>query len=245
MNTNKTSKIIPGVLLFVALALGQPPMPPPNAIPLLTNDSVVKMVKAGLGTELIVSIMTHQAGRYLVDVDSVIALRDAGVPERIVAMMVTHAGRAMNAPPQLPQTPPPFGVGLIGGPVNPSTGGPDENGVYRMGARVGGSMVEPPKVVFVATQPAAVEWAGRGVCGGTFRLSFVVGIDGRAGDFTVLEGTHYVFDQGKISIVDGADAGQVQWQVRQLQGQRYQPGTLDGRPVPIRMDSRGSQICHN
>jgi hypothetical protein len=54
----------------------------------LTNDSIIKMVKAGLGEDVIVSMVNSQTARYNLAPDDLIALKSAGVPDRIVTAMV-------------------------------------------------------------------------------------------------------------------------------------------------------------
>jgi hypothetical protein len=59
-----------------------------NAQEPLTNDSVVKMVKAGLAEDVILSMVKSQPAKYTMSPDNLIALKTAGIPDRIVAAMV-------------------------------------------------------------------------------------------------------------------------------------------------------------
>jgi hypothetical protein len=54
----------------------------------LTNDSVVKMVKAGISEDVILSMVKTQPAKYTVTPDQLIALKAAGVPDKVVAAMV-------------------------------------------------------------------------------------------------------------------------------------------------------------
>jgi hypothetical protein len=54
----------------------------------LNNDSVTKMAKAGLGEDVIVSMIKSQPGNYVVDPDAVIQLKGAGLSEKIIAAMI-------------------------------------------------------------------------------------------------------------------------------------------------------------
>lgn len=54
----------------------------------LTNESVVKMVKAGLGEDLIVSMIQSQPGKYLVTPDAVVKLKADGVTDKELRAMV-------------------------------------------------------------------------------------------------------------------------------------------------------------
>lgn len=57
----------------------------------LNNDAVVKLVKAGLSDELIVSTITAQPGTYNTTTDGLIALKTAGVSDKVVAAIVAKA----------------------------------------------------------------------------------------------------------------------------------------------------------
>ena len=63
----------------------------------LTNDSVLKMVKSGLGEDLIISMVKGQPGKYSLDPDELIKLKNAGVSEKILASMASK-GSAPGAP---------------------------------------------------------------------------------------------------------------------------------------------------
>lgn len=66
-----------------------------SAQDILTNDSIVKMVKSGFGENLIVSMVQGQPGKYSLNPDELMKLKNAGVSEKILAAMATKgAGRA-------------------------------------------------------------------------------------------------------------------------------------------------------
>lgn len=92
------------VVLFAVPAVAQS---------ILNNDSVVKMAKAGLGDDVIVSMIKGQPGSYAVDPDSVIQLKSAGLSEKVIAAMIeknsansapspTSAAAVAEAPPDYP-----------------------------------------------------------------------------------------------------------------------------------------------
>jgi hypothetical protein len=54
----------------------------------LSNDAVIRMEKAGLSDDLIVQTIGAQPGQYTTDADSLIALKQAGVSERVISAMV-------------------------------------------------------------------------------------------------------------------------------------------------------------
>ena len=50
----------------------------------MNNESVLKMVKAGLGDDLVIQTINTQPGQYVTDADSLVALKTAGVSERVI-----------------------------------------------------------------------------------------------------------------------------------------------------------------
>src|SRR6266567_7225418 len=83
----------------------------------LTNESIVKMVKAGLGEDVVISSIRANPGKYVTGVDELIALKGAGVSDKIIAAMGTKmAGGDAPAGAAAP-------VAAAAGPVN-------EIGVY-------------------------------------------------------------------------------------------------------------------
>ena len=90
----------------------------------LNNDAVIKLVKAGLSEELIVSTVNTQSGTYDTSTDGLIALKGAGVSDKVVAAIV---GKASAPPPAamapVPPPPPPGSTSVF-------PAGIDEVGVY-------------------------------------------------------------------------------------------------------------------
>jgi hypothetical protein len=60
----------------------------------LTNDAIVKMVKAGLSETVILSMINLQRGDYSTKVDDLIALKQAGVSDKLVSAMAAKASGA-------------------------------------------------------------------------------------------------------------------------------------------------------
>jgi hypothetical protein len=60
----------------------------------LSNDAVAKMVKAGLGEEIILSMIATQPGKYSTGAEAVVALKQNGVPDKVIAAMVVKASNA-------------------------------------------------------------------------------------------------------------------------------------------------------
>jgi hypothetical protein len=72
------------LLLFAGTAVAQS---------VLDNDSVAKMAAAGLGDDVIVSMINSQPGKYAVDPDVVIKLKQSGLSEKIInAMIAKNSG---------------------------------------------------------------------------------------------------------------------------------------------------------
>ena len=80
--------------LFFALSLAV------IAQDVLTNDSIVKMIKAGLGEGIVVSTIQSQPGKYTVTPDALIKLKQEGVSEKIIEAMVAKgsAGASVASP---------------------------------------------------------------------------------------------------------------------------------------------------
>ena len=61
----------------------------------LDNSSVIKMTKSGMGEALILSVVQGQPGTYDTSVDGMVALKEAGVTDRVIAAM-TAKGPAVT-----------------------------------------------------------------------------------------------------------------------------------------------------
>ena len=79
------------VLCFVWVALS-------IAQTALTNDSIIKMVNGGLGDDLVVSTIKAQPAEYATDPDGLIALKTAGVSDKVIAAMVERMAASASAP---------------------------------------------------------------------------------------------------------------------------------------------------
>jgi hypothetical protein len=92
----------------------------------LNNDAVVKLVKAGLSDDLIISTITAQTGVYDTSTDGLIALKSAGVSDKVVSAMVAKdvAPAPVPAPPPIPianpaAVPPPAPQSTVAPPPAP------------------------------------------------------------------------------------------------------------------------------
>lgn len=64
----------------------------------LNNDGVIKLVKAGLSDDLVVSTINASPGAYDISVNALVALKGAGVSDKVIAAMVAKAGAAAPSP---------------------------------------------------------------------------------------------------------------------------------------------------
>src|ERR1051325_1049546 len=56
----------------------------------LSNDSILKLVKAGMGEDVILSMVNSQPGQYSLTTDNLIVLKQAGASDKVIAAMVNH-----------------------------------------------------------------------------------------------------------------------------------------------------------
>ncbi len=85
----------------------------------MNNDSVIKLVKAGLSDDLIVTTINSSPGAYDTSADAIIALKTAGASDKVIAAIIARAA-APAAPAPAPAA--------AAGPVRPA--GIDDVGVY-------------------------------------------------------------------------------------------------------------------
>jgi len=71
-------------------------------VPAMNNESVLKMVKAGLGDDLVIQTINTQPGQYVTDADSLVALKTAGVSERVITAMINKSRRQLTNVPEKP-----------------------------------------------------------------------------------------------------------------------------------------------
>jgi len=113
----------------------------------LNNDSVIKMVKAGLSDDVIVTTINASPGAYDTSADGLIALKQAGVSNKVIDAVLakststTPDASAPSAPaPPEPTAPLPPGVDNIGAYYKDSSGNwqplPSEVVVFQSGGLV-------------------------------------------------------------------------------------------------------------
>jgi hypothetical protein len=85
----------------------------------LNNDSIIKMVKAGLTDDVIVATINANSGAYDTSPDGLIALKKAGVSDKVIGAIVARGSSSpifevVPPPPPPPLPPLPPGVDNIG-----------------------------------------------------------------------------------------------------------------------------------
>lgn len=69
-----------------------------HAGPWLNNDAIVKLVMAGFAEETIVNVVNTQPGTYSLGADDIIALKKAGVSEKIITAMLSRSAKPPSPP---------------------------------------------------------------------------------------------------------------------------------------------------
>jgi hypothetical protein len=88
----------------------------------LNNDSVIKLVGSGLSEDMVVNIVKTQPGKFTLAPDDLIALKKAGVSEKIISAMLAKGAAAAST--DKPSRASSVGTGL---------GVPTEPGLYALG----------------------------------------------------------------------------------------------------------------
>jgi hypothetical protein len=66
----------------------------------LNNDSVTKMVKAGLSDDVVIATINSSPGQYTTTPDALIALKQVGVSDTVIAAMVGRGSSGLTVSPQ-------------------------------------------------------------------------------------------------------------------------------------------------
>jgi hypothetical protein len=77
------------LVLICLLAVGQTA---------LDNATILKLVKAGIGEDTIVGMVNQQPGTYALSAGDIIALKNAGVTDRVIAAIVVRNGLSPQPP---------------------------------------------------------------------------------------------------------------------------------------------------
>src|SRR3569833_1208312 len=100
----------------------------------LTNDSVIKLLKAGLSEELVVTTINSSPGNYDTSVNALIALKKAGAGDKVVSAMILKASGSTPTAPAASTAPIAAGTADVPAPITLAPGtlpaGVDSVGVY-------------------------------------------------------------------------------------------------------------------
>jgi hypothetical protein len=147
-----------GLLVLVFLAI----CPLLAAQQALNNDSVIQLVKAGLSEDLIISTIHASPGTYDTSANGLIALKSAGVSDKVVTAIVVKASApATMAPIPLPGA---AAEPVAANPDDPSA--PHEAGIYALS-----EMAPDHKMVML--EPSVYS---QGKTGGIFTSAVTYGI---------------------------------------------------------------------
>jgi hypothetical protein len=111
--------------------------------PVLTNQDIIKLVKAKLSDDLIIQKIAHSKTRFDTSVDGLVALREAGVDDRLLAVIMNPASAPAARPTATPSAnPPPAPAPASTLPPKPSFG-PDQTRPREVAATVTNSAKTP------------------------------------------------------------------------------------------------------
>jgi len=98
----------------------------------LNNDSIIKMVKAGLSADIVIAAVNSQPGHFDISPDGLIAMKKAGADDKIIsALIAKNSGVVAGSTPA--QTSPATGDMAFGGSATGANGLPlgiDSTGLY-------------------------------------------------------------------------------------------------------------------
>ena len=135
----------------------------------LTNESVTKLLKAGLSEELVVTTINSSPGKYDTSASALIALKEAGAGDKVVAAMILKAsGAATSTETKRTSTQP--GTADVPAPISLAAGtlpaGVDSVGVYYLDKTGSHWMEVPAEVVNFKKEGALKHYASAGVLKG-------------------------------------------------------------------------------
>jgi len=139
------SRRLAGILLLATASVAASAQQP------LTNESVIRMTKAGLGDSLIVQAINATPGSFSTSTSDLITLKQAGVSERVIGAMI--AKHSAPPSPDVPEGIPASAGAASGATPAPDTAatsleGVDEMGVYYKNREGKWTLMEPELVNF-------------------------------------------------------------------------------------------------
>jgi hypothetical protein len=110
--------IIVGLMLMSVAAVAQNGAPGSTRGTALDNDSIMRMVKAGLSESVIATLVGQQPGNYSVRADDLIALKHAGASDKIIEAIVAKTGSELNTAGNAAQHQPKEAAGSVAGALS-------------------------------------------------------------------------------------------------------------------------------
>lgn len=171
----------------------------PAAAETLTNDTIIQLVKAGIGNDAVIAKIKATPGNYALSTDDLIALKNAGVSGDVIAAMIAGPAKA-EAPAVMSLT-----------DINPMT--PHPSGLYLIDAAANRlDRIDPT----VSNQAKTGGIFGYALTGGIASMSIKVAISGEAARVVSPSGTpsfYFFFDASNpqtANIVSSWAAGSAQ-----------------------------------
>jgi hypothetical protein len=114
----------------------------------LTNEAVLKLVKAGLGADMIVTMIKTQTSNFALNTEDIVSLKNGGAPDKVIAAMIVK-GSGLVKPGAVDPAP------KVEAPLTTKDGIPlpDELGVYRL--KDGKYVSIPPEILNLRTARGA------------------------------------------------------------------------------------------
>jgi len=136
----------------------------------LTNDAVLKLLKAGLSEELVVTTINSSPGHYDTSANALIALKKAGAGDKVVGAMILKASGSTAASAETKKASTLAGMADVPAPISLAPGtlpaGVDSVGVYYLD-KTGSHWLEvPAEVVNFKKEGALKHYASAGVLKG-------------------------------------------------------------------------------
>ena len=133
----------------------------------MNNDAVIKLLKAGLSQDLIVTTINSSPGQYDTSANALIALKKAGAGDKIVAAVILKSSGSATTQPAAPKAgsanTAPNGVVLAPGAL---PDGVDSVGVYYLDSTGSHWQEVPAEVVNFKSEGALKHYASAGVLKG-------------------------------------------------------------------------------
>jgi hypothetical protein len=102
-------KMMRVVLTLILVGMLGLPLPGPTAVAqeVLTNDSVIQMVKAGLPEAVVIAKIKSTATKFDLKTDSLVSLKKAGITDKVLEAMVAAGSGSSSTPSAMPAPPAP------------------------------------------------------------------------------------------------------------------------------------------